>query len=219
MRLIKGAGIYSSQGEKLGTLERVVLDPETKEVSHLVISKGGLFKTSKVVAVDMFNRDVEDRITLLNPKQDWDEFQDFEETHYVNLDETDAPVTEVPGTYWYPPLNLAWWRAGGTDNPAMIPAKPIYVPRTTQAIPEGTVALEEGARVISADDKHVGNVEQVIVDEQDNRVTHFVVSEGILFKDRKLIPVTWISEIDEDEVHLTSNSGMLDRLPGYQTTR
>lgn len=218
MRLTKGADIYSAQGEKLGTLDRVVLDPETKEVTHLVISKGGLFKTSKVVALDMLNQEVEDRITLLNPKHDWDEFEDFEETHYVNLDETDAPVTDVPGAYWYPPLNLAWWRAGGTDNPVMYPAKPVYVPRTTQAIPEGTVALEEGARVVSRDGKHVGNVEQVIVDPQDNRVTHFVVSEGVLFKERKLIPVTWISNIDEDEVHLSSNANVLDRLPGYQTT-
>ena len=218
MRLTKGADIYSAQGEKLGTLDRVVLDPETKEVTHLVISKGGLFKTSKVVALDLLNQEVEDRITLLNPNHDWDEFEDFEETHYVNLDETDAPVTDVPGAYWYPPLNLAWWRAGGTDNPVTFPAKPVYVPRTTQAIPEGTVALEEGARVVSQDGKHVGNVEQVIVDSQDNRVTHFVVNEGVLFKERKLIPVTWISSIDEDEVHLSSNATILDRLPGYQAT-
>ena len=77
MRLTKGADIYSAQGERIGTLDRVVLDPETHEVTHLVVSKGLLFKTSKVVAIDMVNPEIEDRITLLNPKQDLDEFQDF----------------------------------------------------------------------------------------------------------------------------------------------
>ena len=219
MRLTKGADIYSSTGEKLGILDRVVIDPETKEVNHLVISKGGLFKTDKVLPMDMVNQEIEDQITLLAPKHDLDEFQDFEETEYVNVDETDTPEVVVPASYWYPPLNMVWWRAGGTEHPAMHPAMPQYVPKTKQLIPEGTVALEEGARVVSSDDKHVGNIEQIIVDEQDNRVTHFVVSEGVLFKDRKLIPVTWISHIDEDEVHLSTSAGVMDRLPGYELTK
>lgn len=47
MRLIKGADIYSSEGEKLGTLERVIIDPKTKEVTQLVIGKGLLFPQIK----------------------------------------------------------------------------------------------------------------------------------------------------------------------------
>jgi hypothetical protein len=96
------------------------------------------------------------------------------------------------------------------------PGMPVYVPQSKQLIPEGTVALEEGARVISQDGQHVGNIEQVIVDTQDNRVTHFVVSEGVFFKERKLVPVLWISSIDEHEVHLSSTSRFLDRLPAYR---
>ena len=219
MRLTKGADIYSSTGEKLGTLDRVVIDPETKEVTHLVVSKGGLFKTDKVVCMDMVNQEIEDQITLLAHKHNLDEFQDFEETDYVHVEQADVPEIPVPATYWYPPINMVWWRAGGTDNPVMYPAMPQYVPKTKQLIPEGTIALEEGARVVSKDGRHVGNIDQVIVDEQDNRVTHFVVSEGILLKERKLIPVTWISHIDEDEVHLSTSASVMDRLPGYQMAR
>jgi uncharacterized protein YrrD len=95
------------------------------------------------------------------------------------------------------------------------PALPPYVPKTTQNIPEGTVALEEGAKVMTKDDKYIGNIEQVIVDEQDNRVTHFVINQGTFFTERKLIPVLWISSIDEDEVHLAPSSKVLERLPAY----
>ncbi len=226
MRLKKGDEVYTAQGEKLGTVERVVLDPETKEVTHLVITKGFLFKTNKVVAMDMVDPAMEDKITLRSSKLALDDFQDFEETHYVNVDQTENPASDelpvsdqVPASYWYPPINLAWWRAGGTDNPITYPAMPVYVARTEQNIPEGTVALEEGAKVMSSDDRHIGNIEQVIIDPQDKRVTHFVVSEGTLFKDRKLIPVLWISRISENEVHLSSTASMLERLPAYQVER
>lgn len=223
MRLIKGADIFSSQGEKLGTLDRVILDPETKEVTHIVIEKGFLFKTNKVVGMDMVNPEIEDRITLLSPEHELDEFPDFEETQYFNLDELDEmdhpEHADVPAAYWYPPVSLVWWRAGGTDNPIKYPAVSQYVARTHQNIPEGTVALEEGAKVISRDEKYVGNIEQVIVDSQDNRVTHVVLGEGIFFKEHKLIPVTWISGIEEDEVHLSLVSEVLDRLPGYQPVK
>jgi uncharacterized protein YrrD len=226
MRLTKGADIYSAQGERIGTLDRVVLDPETHEVTHLVVSKGLLFKTSKVVAIDMVNPEIEDRITLLNPKQDLDEFQDFEETHYIDVDAPDYPTAEssvppsevVGGAYWYPPTSLAWWRLTPDTHAAYpaVPAIPPYVPKTKQNIPEGTIALEEGAKVVSKDDRYVGNIEQVIVDEQDNRVTHFVINAGTFFKERKLIPVLWISNIDENEVRLSSTSKVLNRLPAYQ---
>ena len=99
MRLTKGTDVYSSTGEKLGTLDRVVIDPETKEVTHLVISKGGLFKIDKVVAIDMVNQEIEDQITLLAPKHDLDEFQDFEQTEYINVDQADAPEVIVPASY------------------------------------------------------------------------------------------------------------------------
>ncbi len=206
MRLTKGADVYSSDGEKLGTVDRVVLDPQTREVTHIVISRGLMFKTEKLIAIDRVDQSMTDKLTLRSPKAKMENFPDFEETHYVNQDQTENPTSdELPVSYWYPPMNLAWWRTGGAANPILYPSQPIYVPRTTQNIPEGTVALEEGAKVASADHKHIGNIKELIVDEQDHRVTHIVINEGVLLKERKLVPVTWISEIDEGEVLLSKS--------------
>lgn len=226
MRFTKGADIYSAQGEKLGTLDRVVIDPQSQEVTHLVVSKGLFFKSNKVIAIDMLNSEVRDRITLLNPKHDLDEFPDFEETQYVDVDTADyptadsnlAPADTASAAYWYPPTGLAWWRPAPDLQmavPTMPAVLPGYVAKTKQNIPEGTVALEEGAKVVSRDGQHIGNIEQVVVDPQDNRVTHFVIAAGTFFKERKLIPVLWITGIDEDEVRLASSAKTLDRLPAY----
>lgn len=215
MRLVKGADIYSSRGEKLGTLDRVIIDPNTREVTHIVVEKGFLFTTNKVVSMDNVDPGAEGNITLRTSEQDLNKFQDFEESEYVSLDATDYPEGEgnVTPSYWYPPVNVAWWRTG-MHMP--YPAMPVYTLSTRQNIPEGTVAMQEGAKVVSRDDKHVGNIEQLIVDSEDNRVTHFVISEGLLFKERKLIPVLWISNIEENEVRLSVSSGTLERLPAHQ---
>jgi uncharacterized protein YrrD len=215
MRLVKGADVYSPQGDRLGTLNRVIIDPNTREVTHIVIEKGLMFTTSKVIPIDRIDPHSQEKITLNSSEQDLSQFDDFEEAHYVDLDTTEYPGSDVTNSFWYPPVDYVWWRSG---MPAMTPPPPVYTVRTTQNIPEGTVALEEGAKVISADDKHVGSIEQLVVDPQDKRVSHFIIGEGLLFKERKLIPVTWISTIGEKEVRLSVKSGTLERLPAYHPT-
>ena len=214
MKLTKGADVFNAQGDKLGTLQRVIIEPQTKEISHIVVEKGWLFSTNKVISISELDPNQEDRLVVKDPEAHEENFPVFEEAHFVNLDENDHPQSEVDEAYWYPPANLAWWRAGAAYT-GYYPPMPLYVMRTTQNIPEGTIALEEGAKVISKDEKQVGSIEQVIVEPHDNRATHFVIHGG-LFSERKLIPVLWISSISEDEVQRAVGSGLLERLPEYK---
>jgi uncharacterized protein YrrD len=213
MRLAKGADVHSADGQKLGTLSRVVIDPNTRETTHIVVERGLLSTTSKLIPIDKVNSESGETITLLSSDQQLDDFDDFEDTNYVQVEDTDIPPDEVATSYWYPPVNYAWWRSGMQMT---YPPMPVYTLRASQNIPEGTVALEEGARVMSADDKQVGNIEQLIVDPEDHRVTHLVISEGLLFKERKLIPVLWIGSIGEEQIRLSVTSRTLERLPAYQ---
>lgn len=218
MKLAKGADVYTRDGEKVGNLDRVVLDPDTNAVTHVVVEKGFLFTTDRVIPIESIDAYGDEGITLNGTQEDFDNFPVFEEAEYVTLDEMDHPNIDserVAGAaYWYPPTSLAWWRTGG-GYAGFYPPMPTYVMRTEQNIPENTVALDEGARVVSKDDNHVGNIEEVIVEPEDNRVTHFVVKEGMLFSEKKLVPVTWISGITEDQVRLSVNSSVLERLPAY----
>lgn len=214
MKLIKSAAVFNSDGEKLGTLQRVIIDPQTKAVTHIVVEKGWLFSTNKVISFGALDRESEDSLVVTGPPEDPEQFPAFEESHYVSPDENDHPDADVGSLYWYPPADLAWWRTGAAYM-GYYPPIPAYAVRTTQNIPEGTVALEEGAKVISQDEKHVGNIEQVVVEPQDHRVTHFVIHGG-LFSERKLIPVLWISRIEEKEVYLSISAALLERLPEYK---
>lgn len=211
MRLLKDAEIFSSAGEKIGTLDRVVIDPDTKEVSHIVAKQGILFPNSKVIPVSYVNLDGE-RITLTKNAMELEELPDFTESSYISTEHRDDPEQNADTLYFYPPKHAAWWATGGN----MAYPRPRFVLETETAIPEGTVALEEGAKVFSSDEEDIGNIEHVIVDQDEERATHLVVSRGLLSKEYKLIPTLWITDVMEDKVYLSIGSDMFERLPDHE---
>jgi uncharacterized protein YrrD len=87
------------------------------------------------------------------------------------------------------------------------------VRKTEVNIPEGTVALEEGAKVVSSEGEHVGNIERVYADEEEQRVTHLLISKGLISKSRKLIPSMWVDSVREDEVRLSIGERFVEKLP------
>ena len=211
MNFVKGAEVFTAAGEKIGTISRIVLDAKTRDVTDLVVERGALLKDEKVIPVGLVDLQNEDRIRLRETNQSVDDFLDYETTHYVPLDQAGVPYENIDTYYWYPPTNFQ------TPTGGILPGiRPDYVPETETSIPEGRVAISEGAQVISADDKHIGNVEQVIANSETNHVTHFVVGKGFLLKEHKLVPAQWITSVDEGKVYLSVGARLFDRLPDYQ---
>jgi uncharacterized protein YrrD len=214
MKFKEGADVFTHDGKRIGSIDRVVLDPETKEVTHLVVREGFLLTTDKVIPLSLVGPATEERVTLREDAADVEALPDFEEAHYIPAGEADTPEAPLPvyarTYYWYPPASYNWGSGTGYGYPI-----PPYVVRTERHIPEGTVALEEGAKVLSRDGHHLGNVEEILTDPEQDRATHLVISRGVLLKERKLIPTTWVSLVLEDEVHLHVRADVLDRVPAY----
>lgn len=219
MQFKENAPVYDENDEKVGTIDRVVLDPRTKEVTHVVVREGLLFTEDKVVPVEWFNMTSEDKVTLTVAEEDVDTLPSFEETHYIPWHETNVrqmvPQGYAPPHYWYPPAGVDWWGYRGYRTHFGF-QEPPYAQYIERQIPEGTVALQEGADVISADNEHVGDVEQVLADADNEHATHFVISQGLIFKDKKLVPTAWIDTMREDRVYLGVDSDFLDNLDSYE---
>jgi sporulation protein YlmC with PRC-barrel domain len=211
IRLLKDAEIFSSVGEKIGKLDRVVLDPETNKVSHIVAKKGFLFSTSKVIPFSYVELDG-DRITLKKNAMELEDLPDFTESSYISTNKDDDEQENAETLYFYPQRHIAWWSTGGR----IWYPRPRFVLNTEKAIPEGTVALEEGAAVIGSDGNDIGEVERVIVDPEEDRVTHIVVSQGWLSKEYKLIPTLWIKDVLEDKIYLSIDSNTFEHLPEHE---
>src|ERR1051325_7291461 len=188
MELKEGTEVFTASGEQVGKINRFVLDPASNEVTHIVVEKGWLLPTDKVIPIAMINSATEERVVLDKDIRDFDELPPFEETHFVELSEADRiPPGQLtyryaPAYYWYPPSGYMGYPAFGAEYYGWPPAQ------TTRNIPADTVPLKEGADVISADDQHVGNIERVFIDSKSHRATHFLISQGTLLKERKLIP-------------------------------
>jgi uncharacterized protein YrrD len=230
MEFRDGAEVLTPKGEKVGRVDRVVLDPRTKEVTHLVVRKGLVLTTDKVLPVAMVRQTTEEAVTLDRNATDLERLPDFEETHYVNVDDAEwnerraagasaarARAREYsPAMYWYPPTSVL---APGQAAAATVPyyeMPAVAATETTRNIPDNTVALKEGADVVSADGEKVGSVERVFAERDTNRATHLLVSQGMLFQSHKPIPTTWIEAVTEDEVRLAVSSKLLKALPEYE---
>jgi uncharacterized protein YrrD len=218
MQFKENAVVLTSSGQKVGRIDRVVINPKSHEVTHFVVKKGLLFTEDKVIAIDDVDSATEERVLLKKGRQDPDDFPDFEETQYVPVKEDRTAEGQSSGgrdpLAWYYPLpGGAWWRARNFDYPGM--PKPSYVRKTDTNIPEGTVALEEGAKVLSADGEHVGDIERVYADDEEQRVTHLVISQGLVSKSRRLIPSMWVDSVSEEIVRLSVGERFIEALPQY----
>lgn len=212
MRLAKGMDVFTATGEKIGALSRVVIDAKTRDVTDLVVARES-FDDEKVIPVGLVDLEDEDRIMLRETNQGIDDFLDYETTEYVPSDHiTEQPAEDIEMYYWYPPIDYQIPTHGILPGGSVIPN---FVTRTEISIPEGRVAISEGAQVISADDKHIGDVEQVITNSENN-VTHFVVGKGFLLKEHKLVPAFWVASVDEEKIYLSVEARMFEELPDYQ---
>ena len=72
MHFRSGAEVLTQEGTKLGTVERLVMDPSQDVVTHLVVSKGFLFPKEHVLRVALVTEASHDTVVVgpdLDPHQ------------------------------------------------------------------------------------------------------------------------------------------------------
>lgn len=214
IELKEETSVFTSDGKEVGKVNRFVLDPATDEVTHIVVQKGWLLPEDKVVPFEMVRSADEDKVILNEGIDDFDQLPAFEETHFIKINndgiDPSGTRTYAPAYYWYPSYENIGYPAYGLGRPVWPPTE------VRQNIPENTVPLKDGSNVISSDRKHVGDVERLFIEPNSNKVTHFLISQGLLFKDHKMVPVSWVKSVEEDKVNLTVPSKVLETLPAYK---
>lgn len=230
MELQKDAMIVTHEGREVGHLDRVAINPRSKEVTHLVVRKGKLFPVDKVVEMTYVGEITPDRITLKPEAGDPEYLPPFEVKYNVGTNAPLAPKDDLGGLgrtfapkgYWTAPAG----NIGGLGGVPLrgIPDSALPLPKIPPAgteveqelnVPDTTVALKEGAKVVAEDGAAVGNLVRILADEATGRATHFVVGHGALGQDHKAIPVEWVGDVQEKEVALLVSGDVLDQLEAY----
>lgn len=191
-----GSSIHDRNGEQLGKLTHVIVDPETKEVVDIVADTSGLLGREVIVPVGAINQASEERIDLAIDKDQTTDLKDFLVSSYI------APTPETFAGYPWAGAALVGQglapvgAATGLESIAYTP-----IVDTQEQIPEGDVDIKRGTEVWATDGK-IGAVREVVTDEQTKRVRALVVRHGFLFHKDFEIPTERIANIGADRVTL-----------------
>lgn len=211
MEYSKGTPVVTADGSAAGRLAKIVVDPVTDEVTHLVVEKGVVRKQTRVVPIDRVKSATSGEICLQVEADHLDELPTFEEDCYVMLDDEEMERTgmgagtdlnRAPALYGY------WPVSGGGAGPLPGTAPARFVADTCTNVPSGAAVLSEGTVVVGADDRELGRIERVISqdDDPEGRVSHFVISQGTVRKKRRLVPIEWVERIEDRKVRLAVGS-------------
>lgn len=201
----RNATVLSAEGRQVGSIERVVVNPETNVLTDIVVRTGTLFnQEEKVVPVGLIDETAEAQIVLREEAGMLEGCPPFKESHLVS--EHPGPTSSTQNK---PQVMTEFPMFGTPLEPSQ---NEQVITRIEQNIPDGTVAMKEGAQVVTAEGKNVGSVERILVDPAVDQITHLLVSKGFIVKDTKLIPIQWVMILGENEVHLRVKKDSVDAL-------
>jgi sporulation protein YlmC with PRC-barrel domain len=172
-----------------GEVSRMIVDPATRSVTHLVIDPKHGGEPGRLVPLDLVDTATGD-IRLRCTRAEFDNLDPAEERDLVE------------GTG-----NLG---VGGT-------ATPMGVPHAARAVLEDVVPLGETevgkGEHVHALDGEIGQVEGFLVDPGDHRVTHVLLREGHFWGRKEVaIPVSAVTRI-QDGIRLNMTKKQIEDLP------
>ena len=87
MQFNQGASVMTLDGKAAGHVDRVVIDPRTNEITHLVVRRGLLQRQAKVVPITAVTTGRDGQLSVHVRSDDLDLLPDYEEEQYVPADE------------------------------------------------------------------------------------------------------------------------------------
>lgn len=199
-----GASVKTREGEEIGKVERVILDPNTREVEALVVHRGLILTRDVVVPLSLVQGADRSGVNLRIGRDQLRDLPDFVERHYVpRLSEGAVNYPYAPGSMLFPlapPYAVA-----GPPVPYRQPDKETPTP------PEG-VDISQGTTVLTVNGP-IGVVDELRTDALADRVSTIVVKKGMgLSKDAE-IPIEFVEEVTDDQIRLSLTTQQVEELP------
>jgi sporulation protein YlmC with PRC-barrel domain len=180
----------------------VLLDPQRKEVTHLVIKEAQAPHTERMVPIETVSDTAPDVILLRCTRDELNQMDPFIRTEVI--------LEEMPDVEYAPAGTIAIGSIWTSVYP--VPGRTQVVAIEHKQIPLGERAIERGTRV-EATDGRVGRVDELLVHPEDGQITHIVIREGHLWGQKEIaIPVSAIDRIQEDTVYLRLSKDEVEAL-------
>src|SRR5262249_17297522 len=214
-----GVAVTGSDGRRLGTLQRIVVERDNYQVSHLVVDPG-LLESGNLLAPGGWERP---RARILPVSL----VVEAASQHLVlSCDEAAfrlLPLFEQEAYVEASPPSGGGFRLGELVNyiasVAGVGAAP-YEPSTEEITfnePAGSAEIAEGTPVWRREPHdEIGTVERLLVDEHSGRLSALVVRRKGFGHHAVLLPLAAITELADGIVHVALSNEELDTLEPYQ---
>jgi uncharacterized protein YrrD len=216
MNIDLGMDVFGSDGEKVGTVERIVGDSNTKRIHQFIVHRGFLSHDDKLVDIAMVSGQDADGLRLDLTSDQVNELPGYVEERFVQIPDNDrdslpfmVPNAMGAGAYLYGAPNVGRGYEGSQDS--FFDAAPAVAPviEDQSNIPETDVMISEGTDVYGVDGDKLGSVGEVLV-SNDGAIDGFVVSKGLIFKKDVRVPIDWVESANGDEIRLNVTSAQAE---------
>ena len=199
-----GADVYCADG-RCGKLVKVVLDPHTKRVTHLIVEKGYLQKKDRVIPVSAVAETKEDRILLKVKSEELAQFPEYKEEEFL------LPAPDFAQDIDYTRAQILIW-ASLYGSP-IESVQPMIRQRVKWGVDSEQRVIGRGTKVYALDGP-VGTIDHVLVDKNTGEITHLIIRKGILPR-HVVVPIQWVSNILDDGVYLKVDKKKLEEMRHY----
>ncbi len=180
---------------RVGRVENIILNPDTKRVTYLVVRGNDTANTQRLVPERLVKEASHDTVFLSISKEKFERMKNFIQEDYI------------PSNIMLYMAEKAGWDMG---TPAAV-----FVEHET--VPAGGLVVHKGTGVF-ATDGHVGRVDEFLVEKKTGRITHLILREGHLWGKRDIsVPINQIDRYEDGRVYLKIDKGGVEDLPVIDT--
>jgi sporulation protein YlmC with PRC-barrel domain len=186
-----GEEVVDPDGRRLGSIERLVVDPTAHRVTHIVV-------LGRLVGVDRIADDGQGRLRV-----------DLTSDGLRRLPEVHPGLVVPPGEHWHPPDGYV------VENflrlvEAFVGQSPYVPPVQVDLDTESRHEIAAGSPVWSGQ-RQLGKVTRVVTDP-DGTIRELVVRHGLLDRDRR-VPIERVTEVVGTNVHVDLSEPEFEALP------
>jgi sporulation protein YlmC with PRC-barrel domain len=166
------AQVFTRAFEKLGRVKRAVVDPETNEVTDLVIGTGGFLRRDVLLPIAEIDRAARqgELILLHLTRDDVEKLPSYRPTNYVSL----GAGRSAAGRHVLDPRCDVVCPTPSAGGGVAVPIAWSPTPDPASAAP----SVGRGARVVDRDGEDIGVVDDVGLDPTTGALRGFVVRLG-----------------------------------------
>jgi uncharacterized protein YrrD len=198
------ATVHCSDGSG-GHVDRVIIDPVAKKITHIVVHEPMLIGVDVIVPVENIVSSTPKEVSLNLTRQELAGMPAYVDAAYAAA----AEMGMVGGEWMAYPSGAAMaWPYATLDDPEHPPIE--------SSIPKGELALRRGDAV-EATDGHVGRIDEFLIDPKTDAITHLVLKKGHLWRERVItVPVSAIDRVETGMVQLKLSRQEIEALPSVK---